>query len=375
MAVLAVLVGPASALADSSPLATGRPNLVAAQAISATQVLACFDEVLATPINLTDARFYLQGYPEATKTGGAGGLMLSNATSAGGGRCVVALYTGPGDARDFSRLVVLAGAVNAFVPGSGGSPNVQDAVALLGSANAGATTGPDLTSFRIDRSTGMVSFVFDQSVSTAAGATLASAFHLVDGSAGLTAPPAQIQCTLGPPAAPQFTLGPANTVNVNFAVPTCTLLGAFPGPPDLAAVRSAVGVTVDEGAVTDAAAAALVNPVGSLGVTPSTTPTGPTIPPATPIPTLPTPTTPAVTRPTTRTCKRVVTLHLLTTVSRNLRSATATVNGKKLVVSKALTVTVNFGKYAGTKSLVVKIKGKLKNGRTVTRTSTYKNKC
>ncbi len=380
IALLAVLVGPPSAsLADSSPLATGHPNLVAAQAISPTLVVVCFDEVLAMPINLTDARFYLQGFPEATKTGGASGFTVSSATPGPDGRCFVAQFAGTGDARTYTRLVVLPGAVNSFVPGGGpGSPNAQDAVALTGSPNAGATTGPDLVSFRLDRSTGIASFVFDQSVSAAAGATTASAFHLVDGSAGLTVPPAQIQCTLGPPAAPQYTLGPANTVNVNFAGPTCGLLTLLPGPPDLTAVRSAVGVSVDEGAVTDAAAP-VVNPVGSLGVTPTTMPPGPTTPPGAPIPpatapTAPTtPTTPA--KPKAKKCTRVITLHLLSSVSRNLRSATATINGKKVTVSKKLTVTIAFAAYPSVKTVVVKIKGRLKSHHSITRTRTYKQLC
>jgi hypothetical protein len=93
------------------------------------------------------------------------------------------------------------------------------------------------------------------------------------------------------------------------------------------------------------------------------------------VPPVTTPKTPAKTPATVKKCTRVVTLHLLTSVSRNLRSATATLNGKKITVSKKLTITITFANYRGAKSLVLKIKGKLKNHHTTTRTKTYTNKC
>jgi hypothetical protein len=164
-------------------------------------------------------------------------------------------------------------------------------------------------------------------------------------------------------------------VNVNFSVPSC-LLNLLPGTPDTTAARTAVGVTVDEGAVRDATTAD-PSPLGSLGVpgAPAGT-SGPTTPPAPSVPALTTPAKPGTTtKPPTKACKRVVTIHLTASVSRNLRSATATVNGKKATVSKKLTITVTFSKYPGAKSIVVKIKGKLKNGRSISRTKTYKNKC
>ncbi|MCA1690393.1 MAG: hypothetical protein LC720_08230, partial [Actinobacteria bacterium] len=69
-AVLTVLLSsPGGALADSSPLVTSRPNLTAAQAISPTQVLACFDQILVPTFGFTDASFYLEGYTEGRKTG------------------------------------------------------------------------------------------------------------------------------------------------------------------------------------------------------------------------------------------------------------------------------------------------------------------
>ncbi|MEA2297731.1 MAG: hypothetical protein QOF77_667 [Solirubrobacteraceae bacterium] len=596
LSCLAAALGAApAARADSSPLLTGHPGLTAAQAISPKQVLACFDHILSTPFNFTDAGFFLQGYREDRRTG-PGGLVLSSETSVGGGFCVVASFTGPGDARTFSRLVVLANAVNAAVPGGGGAGNTQGASPLLGStlpntpggtlrpqliaaapggptevtytfdepltaaagtasfgfytsadtsfhagtvsnfaagttvavdfsaadaavlaqatrfvvaegavtdagaqtnpvgaigaatqrldvapttgpvagalayrfdftqaipntavvcpakfalvdvtgvryspaagstpavsgasvtlsfapdspggdpaqitlatvaagalngcaagtaaplnsegtvglqgatAAAGATTGPDLVSFQVNRSTGFVSFVFDAPVSSAAASLLAARFHLVDQSANLTAPPNQGGNGLGLPVLPpELNVGPANQVNVNFSVPTTGLLGLLPGPPDLTAVRNAVGVSVDEGAVADSASG-VVNPLGSFGVTPAPTPPVATVPTTTTTPPATVPTTPTTAKKpvTTTACRRVVTLHLLSSVSRNLSSVTVTVNGKKVTVSKKLTVTIAFAKYKSVKSIVVKIKGKLKNHHSITRTKTYKNKC
>ena len=597
-AVLTICAGsaPASSLADSGTLVTGHPDLIVAQAISSKQVLACFDQILATPFTFTDSNFYLQGYTEGRKTGGATGLTLSSATSSGGGFCLVALYTGSGDVRTYSRLVILSGAVTSMVPGGGGAGNVQGAVPILGSAfpsgpggvlrpqltaatpgaagvvysfdepltaaagpakfgfytsgdstfhagtviafspgmlvsvgfspadlallgqatrfvvgegavadaggqtnpigtiggatklldltsttgqlaasggltyhfdfnaaipgaavacpgafelydvggvryspaggapvtisadrhsvtltfvadtvggdaaqislatvaadgidasacggtslnsdgaaglpgvsaKAPSTSGPDLTGFTINKTTGFASFMFDAPV---AGIVPAN-FHLVSQSGALTAPPSQaISCLLSNGPAPVFGVGPANQVNVNFSTPTCLLLNLLlPGPADVTAARNAVGVTVDEGAVTDAATG-VVNPVGSLGLVGATTgPTGPTGPTTPPAPTIPpgatTPTTPKPAVP--KTCKRVVTLHLLTSISRNIRSVTATINGKKATVSKSRSLTVTFAKYPGVKSIVVKIKGKLKNGRSFSQTRRYTNKC
>ena len=597
MAALAALAGAApTALAENSPLVTGHPDLTVAQAISSKQVLACFDQILATPTGFNDSSFFLQGYAESRKTG-VPGLTIINETSIGGGMCVVALFGGPGDVRSFSRVVVLANAVNSAVPGGGGAANVQGAVPLLGgvqpngvgvtlrpqlitatpsgstavfdfdqplstvaagakfgfytnagdtafhagtvsgfagasatvtfspadaallgpavrlvvgegsvtdiyglsnpigvvgpptlrldlaastgptpgsgiryhfdfnkaitgsevpcpskftlydaigvrytavgtptisadfksvnlsfvadttggdvseitlatvaadalnpcgaagtaplnsegavgfpgnSAPAGSTSGPDLIAFRIDRGTGATSFVFDAPVSSTA--IVPSAFHLVDRGAALTAPPNQGSAGIlglgGTPSGPQISVGPSDTVNVNFAVPTSTL-ALFPGPPDLTAVRSAIGVTVDEGAVADLTTA-VASSLGSLGVTPVATPTGPTRPPAPPVPVVavtPTTSKPLSTKPVSKSCRRVVTVHLRSLISRNVRSATATVNGKKVKVSKGLTVTVSFANYAGSKAVVLRVRGKLANGRSQSKSRFFKNKC
>jgi hypothetical protein len=600
VAALAVLFGAVpAALADSSVLTTGHPDLTAAQAISPKQVLACFDKIVATPFNFTDSNFYLQGYTESRKTGAATGLTISTETPVGGGFCVVVVYTGAGDVRTYSRVVVLAGAVTASVPGGGGSPNVQGSAPLVGAGlpngpggtlrpqlaqaapngattvlytfdealtaaagttafgfydstdtafhagtvtgftpgtgvtvtfgaadaalfstatryvvgegavtdgagqtnpvgvvgsatqrldlaattgklaaaggltyhfdfsgpipgsavacpaafalydvsgvrynpavaspvtisadrrsvtltfaaatvggdtnqitlatvaadaidagacgaatpaplnsegaaaltspagSPGSTSGPDLVSFTINKSTGFASFVFDAPVASPTGV---SGFHLVNGSGGLTSPPSQASACLLGMTAESFDVNPSNTVNVNFSSPTCLVLTLLPGPVDVTAARDAVGVTVDEGAVTDATTSEL-SPISSLGVTSAGTPpgpTGPTTPPA--------PTVPKVTTPTTTTkpvvlsaaCKRVVTIHLLTSVSHNLRSATATVNGKKVKIGKSLTVTIPFANYKGSRTIVAKITGKLKSGRTVKTTRRYKSKC
>ena len=593
---LSIGLGPApAAVADSSPLLTGHPDLVAAAAVNPKTVIACFDQILAAPISFTDANFFLQGYTESRRTG-TPGLTLSSEAAASGGKCVVAAFTGPGDARSFSLLVVRSGAVQASVPGGIGATNVQGSVPLVGdvlpnglgttvrpqliaatpsaaavayafneplttapgttsfgfytsadsafhagtvtgfapgqtvnvsfaapdaallatatrfvvkegavgdayravnpigavggatsridlaastgqtaagaltyhfdfdkqipltatvcpagfavfdasgvrygpamgstptisadrlsvtlafapdvaggdpaqvtlatvaagaldgsscatataplasegvtglpgvAAKAGLTSGPDLQSFTINKSTAIVSVVFDAPVASVD----VTRFHLVDNSGGLTPTPSQaFPClALGATPAPQFTVGPTtNQVNVNYSIPTC-LLSLLAGPPDVSSVMRTVGITVDEGAVSDAATT-VVNPLGSLGITPTgpTGPTGPTVPPVTTTPTTPTtPTKP--TKPTTaKPCHRTVTIHLLSTVSRNLRSATVTINGKKATVSRKLTVTINFAQYAGVKTIVVKIKGKLKNRHSLSTSRTYKNKC
>ena len=284
-----------------------------------------------------------------------------------------------GDPAAITLATVAAGALDGSSCATAAAPlNSDGAVGLaVASGNPGTTSGPDLTSFTINRSTGVVAFVFDAPVSGTA--IVPGAFHLVDQSAALSSPPNQGGCLLGPPASgPVFSVNPANTVNVTFAGTTCSLLNLLPGPPDLTSVSKAVGVTVDEGAVADAATG-VVNPLGSLGVTGTTPtgPTGPTTPPGgvVPVVTTPKPGTTSTKTPTAKKCTRVVTIHLLSSVSGNLRSATATINGKKAKVSKKLTVTVTFAKYVGVKKVVVKIKGKLRNGRSISRTKTYTNKC
>lgn len=387
-AALIVLISSTPATwADSSPLVTTHPDLVAAQAISPKQVLACFDQILATPLGFTDTSFFLQGYAEGRKSGPGGELALSTETSTGGGFCVVAAFTGPGDASSYTRLVVLANAVTASVPGGGGAANVQDSVPLLaGASPTGTTSGPDLVSFQINRTSGLVSFVFDAPVSSAAGAIAPLSFHLIDRSGALTAPPNQggtgvVSDPTGllgtAPSGPQFSVSPANTVNVNFSAPTAGTLGLLSGPPDLTAVRSAVGVTVDEGAVT-AAMTGVISPLVSFGITPSassTGPAGPRTPPAPPFSALTALTTSSTTVPTARTCRRVVTLHLLRVVASDLRSATVTVNAKRAIVSKKLTVTISFAKYRGIRSIVVKIRGRRENRRSVRASKTYRNRC
>src|SRR6202012_3501302 len=86
----------------------------------------------------------------------------------------------------------------------------------------------------------------------------------------------------GPPA---ISINPnaPNEVIVGFAIPSC-VLGLISGTPSLALVDNAVGVSVDEGAVTSTTTGD-VNPIGTLGVTPPAPPaTGPTTPPAPPVP-------------------------------------------------------------------------------------------
>jgi hypothetical protein len=284
--------------------------------------------------------------------------------------------TAGGDPAQITVATVAAGALDGASCASAAAPlNSEGVAALAGvAARAGLTSGPDLQSFTLNRSTAIVSFVFDAPVSSSVAV---SRFHLVDNSGGLTPPPSQaFPClALGATPAPQFTVGPANQVNVNYSIPTC-LLSLLAGPPDVSTVARTVGVTVDEGGVSDAATSDL-NPLGSLGITPTgpTGPTGPTVPPVITVPPPP-PTQPATTtKPAVKACHRVVTIHLLSTLSRSLRSATATVNGKKVAVSKKLTVVVDFAKYPGAKSIVVRIKGKLRNGHSKSTTRTYKNKC
>jgi len=189
-----------------------------------------------------------------------------------------------GDPAQITLATVAADALDATTACGGASLNSDGAAGESGAtAAAGSTTGPDLLSFKIDRGTGIASYVFDAPVNMAAIGN----FHLVDKSAALTSPPNQgATGILTPTPPPQFTISPSNTINVNFAAPTTLLnLGLVAGPPDLTAVRNATGVTVDEGAVTDTTAAAAVNPLASYGVTlptPAPGTTGPTTPPAPP---------------------------------------------------------------------------------------------
>ena len=125
---------------------------------------------------------------------------------------------------------------------------------------------------------------------------------------------------------------------------------------------------MDEGAVADATSGAL-NPIGTLGITPPPPPpgstTGPTTPPAPPVPKLPPLVIPpAVKKPTPTGCvtHKVITLHLLKSVSARLKSATATLNGKAYPVSKGLVITISLSKYTKLKTLTLKIKGKPKTG-------------
>ncbi|MCA1690525.1 MAG: hypothetical protein LC720_08910, partial [Actinobacteria bacterium] len=156
-----------------------------------------------------------------------------------------------GDPAQITLATAAAGGVEATSCAAGGTTplNSDGAVALPGvSAKAGATSGPDLVSFQINRSTGFASFVFDTPVSSTGIAP--GSFHVVDRTGGLFSPPNQGgNGLLGqPPAGPEVNVGPADTVNVNFSTPT-SLLGLLPGPPDVSATRNAIGVTVDEGAV------------------------------------------------------------------------------------------------------------------------------
>src|SRR5206468_13027523 len=103
--------------------------------------------------------------------------------------------------------------------------------------------------------------------------------------------------------------------------------------------------------------------------TPPAPPAGPTTgatpPPAPPVPVLPPlGIPPAVKKPTPTgyVTHKVITLHLLKSVSARLKSATATLNGKAYPVSKSLVITIALSKYTKIKTLTLKIKGKPKTG-------------
>jgi hypothetical protein len=250
------------------------------------------------------------------------------------------------------------------------------AVALAGATDrAGLTTGPDLIGFHLDKSNGNVLFDFDAPVSTSA--INPAAFHVIDGGGTVSSAPDQGGTGLlgAPPSGQQFTVNPTapNEVVVNFSAPQ-SLLGLLSLGSSLALVNSAVGVTVDEGAVADSATGQL-NPIGTLGVAQPApaTPAGPTIPPAPPVPPLPPlvlPKTPA--KKTGCVTHKVITLHLLKSVSARLKSATATLNGKSYPVSKKLVISISLSKYVKVKTLTLKIKGKPKTGHlAISATRTY----
>ncbi|HWH10627.1 MAG TPA: hypothetical protein VG165_05835 [Solirubrobacteraceae bacterium] len=256
--------------------------------------------------------------------------------------------------------------------------NSDGSASLSGATDhAGLTSGPDLINFTIDKSNGNVLFDFDAPVATTAGSIDPADFALVDGGGGLTSTPSQGGCgILDPSTGPQFSVNPStpNEVVVNFGVPSC-LAGLLAGSPSLSAVDNAVGVTVNEGAVADAATGD-VNPIGTLGVNPPapTTPVGPTTPPAPPVPTVPPLVIPPVVKKPSTGCvtKRIITIHLLTSISARIKSATATVDGKAYPVSKKLVITIPLSKYEKVKTVTLKIKGKPKTGHlAINATRTY----
>jgi hypothetical protein len=376
-ALAGLLVAAVPALSDSSLISTTRPELIAAQVITPNVVLVCFDKPLATPFALSDADLFLDGYSEATKTGT--GLVFGSAVSSESGYCATVTFTGTGDVRTYSDVTARAGAVNAA---SGGQGNIQGSVTLTGSTNGhpGLTSGPDLVSFSIDKTTGIVSFNFDAPVSTATGAIKPLDFHVIDSSGVLSSPPAKSGSSLlpggllpggGTGAVATVDSASPDTVEVDFST-TNSLLGVLPLGSSLTLTNDAVGVTVDEGAVMDATTSDL-NPIGTLGISApaSTTPGGPTTPPAPPVPSVPPLVIPP---PAVKTCvsHRVITIHLLKSVARNLKSATATVNGKTFPVSKKLVITIQLSKYEKVKTVTLKIKGKPKTGHAkITATKVY----
>jgi len=278
-----------------------------------------------------------------------------------------------GDSDQITLATVASGGIDASSCATGTTPlNSDGAVALSGATDhVGLTSGPDLISFFIDKGNGNVLFTFDAPVSTAAGAINAGGFHLVDRNATLTSPPNPGSPGLLCPPVGGISVNPStpNVVIVNFARASC-LLGII-GSTDLSAVNNAVGVTVDDKTVMDATTGDF-NPIGTLGITPPAPPpgptTGPTTPPAPPVPTLPPLVIPPfVKKPTPTSCvtHKVITLRLLTSVSAELKSATATLNGKAYPVSKKLVITIPLSKYVKVATLTLKITGKPKTGHQV----------
>jgi hypothetical protein len=286
--------------------------------------------------------------------------------------------TAGGDSDQITLATVAADGIEGSSCATAAAPLNSDGSAALSGAtdHAGLTSGPDLIAFTIDKTNGNVLFDFDAPVATTAGAINPAAFGLIDGNGTLTATPSQGGCGLLDPATgPQFSVNPntPNEVVVNFGVPSC-LAGLLAGSDSLSAVDNAVGVTVNEGAVADAVTG-VVNPIGTLGVAPAApTPAGPSTPPAPPVPSVPPLVIPPVVKKPSTGCvtKRIVTIHLLTSVSARLKSATATVDGKAYPVSKKLVVTIPLSKYEKVKSVVLRIKGKPKKGHVaINATRTY----
>jgi hypothetical protein len=293
------------------------------------------------------------------------------ANAAGGDPNQITLATVAGDAIDSTSCPI--------PPSTGHSLNSEGTASLSGATDhPGLTSGPDLIGFSINKSNGNVLFDFDAPVVSTTGALVASAFHVIDGGGNVNSPPNQGGSGLLCPASgpPLISVNPnaPNEVIVGFAIPSC-VLGLISGTPSLALVDNAVGVSVDEGAVTSTATGE-ANPIGTLGVNPPAPPApAPTTPPAPPVPPVPPLVIPpAVKKPSTGGCvtKRVITIHLLTSVSARLKSATATVNGKAYPVSKKLVVTIPLSKYEKSKTVTLKIKGKPKTGHlAINATRTY----
>jgi len=158
-----VAVGTAqAAIAGANPAnSTDRPNLVSAQSLSSSEVLACFDKTVS---NVTYGDFVLGGYAagnqSATGTQGATGTPSS--------KCVDVAFGGGVNVNDYTILTAKANAAEFGSSGSATSFNADDSTTLISSTSrngiTGRTTAPDLTAITKPNSSNSLIFQFDQGV-------------------------------------------------------------------------------------------------------------------------------------------------------------------------------------------------------------------
>ncbi|MHB8691425.1 MAG: hypothetical protein ACYDHH_09285 [Solirubrobacteraceae bacterium] len=177
------------------------------------------------------------------------------------------------DPNEITLESVAAGTVQAANPLTGSTGNSQGALGLPSVADhPGLTSGPDLLSFSINNTTGVVVFSFDDPL--AGSPVNVSKLELVTASGGLIPPPNQCASPpiIGTPA-PSFGVT-GNTVGVLFAKPTTSTTALNCGGTDLSLVNSAVGVETDEAAVQ--AQTGQFSALSALGITPGVGTTGST---------------------------------------------------------------------------------------------------
>ncbi|HEX4109464.1 MAG TPA: hypothetical protein VHX88_15110, partial [Solirubrobacteraceae bacterium] len=242
---------------------------------------------------------------------------------------------------------------------------------------AGDTSGPDLTGFTINTTTGDITYTFDKAIGSVPSP---AGFEAVDAAGDQVPAPDQTTTTGGllgiggttTTTPPVYTIN-GSSVTVSFATQSSTssgtggllglgglglgglLGGGGSSTPSTSAATDAVGVIVEPGSVEDASGSNDPNPLGSLGLNPAPiTPPTNTNPTTTSATTTAAATTPPAKAPgSSCVSTRVIVLNLKSLVSKKIESATVTVDGKKVSLPGKTTV-IN-GKKTFTPTWTVKI--------------------